>query len=144
MCMVALVLCSMGTRAFDFDGINLNAPYVHVVKEIAKRGYYYDEARNCLKGNCQGTEIYLSINYIDVSKQGMIGQLFVEIPMEGTNQALTNVSTLLNVVYHQVAHDENSVTYAVDKDGTQLVITQKGTSVMLTYNTPYYKVKKHK
>ncbi len=134
---MAMMLSAFVANAFDFDGIDLNAPYGTVAQEISKRGYVYDSERNCLKGNCQGTEIYLSFNYIDVTKKNQVGQLIVEIPMENTDEALKSAATLFNVVYHQVAPS----TYVVSKDGTQLVISKKGNSIILTYNTPYYKKK---
>lgn len=138
---VAMALSALSVSAFDFDGINLNLPFVKVAQEICKRGYFYNSERNCLQGICQGVEIYLSINYVDVNKTGMVGQLIVEIPMPD-HQSLNSTIALFNVVYHQVAKDEDSVTYQADKDGTQLVVSQVGSSVFLTYNTPYYKPKK--
>lgn len=135
--LMAMMLTAFVANAFDFDGINLNAPYGTVAQEISKRGYTYDSERNCLKGNCQGTEIYLSFNYIDVTKKNMVGQLIVEIPMPNTDEALKSAATIFNVVYHQVAPN----TYAVSNDGTKLIISKKGNSIILTYNTPYYKEK---
>lgn len=135
--LMAMMLTAFVANAFDFDGINLNAPYGTVAQEISKRGYTYDSERNCLKGNCQGTEIYLSFNYIDVTKKNMVGQLIVEIPMPNTDEAIKSAATIFNVVYHQVAPN----TYAVSNDGTKLIISKKGNSIILTYNTPYYKEK---
>ena len=129
-------------RAFDFDGIDLNQPFMKVAQEISKRGYAYDSDRNCLKGICKGTEIYLSFNYVDVKKKGMVGQLIVEIPMKNAGEALHNVTELFNVIYHQVEQTPGIVSYEVDKDGTLLHLSQKDGSIILTYNTPYYKVKK--
>lgn len=131
-----------GARAFDFDGIDLNQPFMKVAQEISKRGYAYDSDRNCLKGICKGTEIYLSFNYVDVKKKGMVGQLIVEIPMKNAGEALHNVTELFNVIYHQVEQAPGIVSYEVDKDGTLLHLSQKDGSILLTYNTPYYKVKK--
>lgn len=138
---MAMMLTAFCANAFDFDGIDLNSPYATVAQEISKRGYVYDNERNCLKGNCQGTEIYLSFNYIDVTKKNMVGQLIVEIPMPNTDEAIKSVTTLFNVVYHQINNDNGTTTYAVDKDGTQLVVSKKGSSLILTYNTPFYKKK---
>lgn len=135
--LMAMMLTAFCANAFDFDGIDLNSSYANVAQEISKRGYVYDSERNCLKGNCQGTEIYLSFNYIDVTKKNQVGQLIVEIPMPNTEEALKSVCTLFNVVYHIVAPN----TYAVSSDGTQLVVNKKGNSIILTYNTPYYKKK---
>lgn len=136
---IALFVASFcSAMAFEFDGINLNSTYHKVSQEISKRGYIYDEQRNCLKGNCFGTEIYLTINYQDVSEPGYVGQLIVEIPIKNTKYAIEHMAALLNVIYHQVDSSSNSVTYDVDPDGTRLVVSQNGGSVFLTYNTPRY------
>ena len=141
--MLAMLMASFASaRAFDFDGIDLNQPFMKVAQEISKRGYAYDSDRNCLKGICKGTEIYLSFNYVDVKKKGMVGQLIVEIPMKNAGEALHNVTELFNVIYHQVEQTPGIVSYEVDKDGTLLHLSQKDGSIILTYNTPYYKVKK--
>ena len=138
-----MLMASFGSaHAFDFDGIDLNQPFMKVAQEISKRGYAYDSDRNCLKGICKGTEIYLSFNYVDVKKKGMVGQLIVEIPMKNAGEALHNVTELFNVIYHQVEQAPGIVSYEVDKDGTLLHLSQKDGSIILTYNTPYYKVKK--
>ena len=136
--MMAMMLTAFAASAFDFDGIDLNAPYSTVAQEISKRGYVYDNEQNCLKGNCQGTEIYLSFNYIDVTKNGQVGQLIVTIPMSNTEEALKTTASLFNVVYHLVAPN----TYAVDNDGTKVIISANTNNLILTYNTPYYKEKK--
>lgn len=136
----ALFIASFsGAMAFEFDGINLNDTYHKVSQEISKRGYVYDEQRNCLKGNCQGTEIYLTINYQDVTDAGYVGQLIVEVPIKNTKYAVEHMAALLNVIYHQISRTDNTVTYDVDPDGTTMVVSQKGGSVFLTYNTPHYK-----
>lgn len=140
---IALFIASFSSAmAFEFDGINLNGTYHQVSQEISKRGYIYDDQRNCLKGNCFGTEIYLSINYQDVTEAGYVGQLIVEVPIKNTKYAIEHMAALLNVIYHQVASGDNTVTYDVDPDGTKLVISQKGGSVFLTYNTPHYQPSK--
>lgn len=138
----ALLVATISASAFKFDGINLNLPYVKVAQEITKRGYAYDSDRNCLRGNCQGTEIYLHMNYVDVKEAGALGQLIVEVPMQKMAESMDGVYTLLNVIYHQVGKTENAVTYSVDDDGTTLTVTRRGDSVLLTYNTPNYKPKK--
>lgn len=141
--MLAMMLATCShICAFDFDGIDLNQPFIKVAQEISKRGYAYDSERNCLKGVCKGTEIYLSFNYLDVKKKGMVGQLIVEIPMKEAGQALQNVTELFNVIYHQVEQAPGVISYEVDKDGTLLHLSQKGGSILLTYNTPYYKEKR--
>lgn len=138
----ALFVGALSAHSFDFDGIDLNSTYIKVAREISKRGYIYDNERNCLKGNCQGTEIYLSINYIDVTKKDMVGQLIVDVPLDNSPYTWTSVTTIFNVVYHLVGKTDNSITYQVDRDGTQLVVSQKDNSIILTYNTPYYKQRK--
>ena len=133
-----MFLSALGCQAFDFDGISLNNSYYKVAQEISKRGYAYDEGRNCLKGNCQGTEIYLSINYHDVKKKGKVGQLIVEVPIQNEENALSHAISLFNVVYHQAPSQDGTISYLLDKDGTTLQVTQRGSSLFLTYNTPYY------
>lgn len=136
---VFVFLSATVCHAFDFDGISLNDSYFHVAQEISKRGYAYDAARDCLKGNCQGTEIYLNINYKDVSKKGKVGQLIVEVPIQNEANALEHAISLFNVVYHQASNENGNIVYDLDKDGTTLQVTCKGKSLFLTYNTPYYK-----
>lgn len=129
-------------NAYEFDGVDLNASYRKVSQAISSRGYVYDDVRKCLKGNCKGTEIYMTINYHDVDKEGYVGQLIVEVPMQNTENAMEHMTLLLNVIYHQVSKTDDSVTYSVHPDGTQMVLTQKGDSFFLTYNTIHYKEKK--
>lgn len=127
--------------AFEFDGINLNDDAVKVTRSISAKNYVHDPARNCLKGNCHGTEIYLSFNLDDVSTKGKLGQLFVDVPMKD-DKAFETCSGLLNVIYHQIEVKADGVVYAVDADGTTLLLQKATDGVKLTYNTPYYKVKK--
>lgn len=136
--MAMMLFSSMGSWAFDFDGISLNDSYYRVAQEISKRGYSYDQERDCLKGNCQGTEIYLSINYKDVTKKGKVGQLIVEVPIENHTNAYSHAIALFNVVYHQAPSKDGSISYLIDKDGTILHVSQKGSSLLLIYNTPFY------
>lgn len=137
--MMAMVLSALNICAFEFDGIDLNKPYIKVTQEIAKRGYSYDVEKNCLKGVCQGTEIFLYVNYVDVKQEGQVGQLVVEIPMGEGQKTLKDVETIFNVVYHQVPGATGVTTYQVDNDGTKLAVSQKGASIFLTYTTPFYK-----
>lgn len=136
---MAMMMVTFLAHAFDFDGIDLNDNYTKVTQEISKRGYIYDNEKECLKGNCQGTEIYLSFNLNNVSTEGKVGQLIVEIPNGNAAQAYTDNMQMFNVIYHQVSKDANSCTYAVSEDGTQLVLSKKDGAIVLTYNTPYYK-----
>lgn len=126
------------SHAFEFDGIELNDNYVKVSNEISKRGYVYDADQECLKGNCQGTEIYLSFNTTDVSTSGKVGQLFVHIP----NIQYENTLNVFNVVYHVIEKREGCITYSVSADGTTLSVSKAHDGVLLTYNTPYYKERK--
>ncbi|MCI6473271.1 MAG: hypothetical protein MSA31_06355 [Bacteroidales bacterium] len=137
--LTALLMC-LSASAFEFDGIDLNGSFVEITRQISQKGYVYDDTKNCLKGVCQGDEIYLSINNTDVKEKGKIGQLIIDVPMN-VNNAYTAVSKTFNVVYHQIAKDDKSTTYKVAEDGTTLVVTATGQGVRLTYNTPYYKVK---
>lgn len=128
----ALVM-SISANAFEFDGIDLNKNYFEIAREISAKGYVYDDVNDCLKGNCQGTEITLSLK----AEKSKLGQLIVDIPMSGN--AFENVTKTFDVVYHRVAKDSNSCTYAVSTDGTTLVLTPIANGVRLTYNTPYFK-----
>lgn len=136
---IALAFTTLCASAFDFDGINLSGSFTKITQEIAKRGYVYDESRDCLKGNCRGTEIYMSFNATDVTETGKLGQLIIEVPFKDADVAFENVKSALNVIYHVVAEDVTASVYAVDTDDTQLVLTRKADALIFTYNTPYYK-----
>lgn len=140
---IALMLTSVCASAFEFDGIDLNQPYSKVARQISEKGYTFNNELNCLEGNCHGTNIYLSINYVDVSKRGMLGQLIVQIPFGNRADQFDEVSTIFNVIYHQVQGEKGTLTYEVDDDGTQLVLGQKDGYIVLTYNTPYYSARKN-
>lgn len=133
----ASMMIGFNAFAFEFDGINLNDDAGKVTRAISSKNYVHDPSRNCLKGNCHGTEIYLSFNLKDVNTKGKIGQLIIDVPMKGSD-ALQNCVGLLNVIYHQVSSSATSVAYAVDPDGTILEIQKTEEGVKLTYNTPYY------
>lgn len=130
----ALVM-SISANAFEFDGIDLNKNYFEIAREISAKGYVYDDVNDCLRGNCQGTEITLSLK----AEKSKLGQLIVDIPMSGN--ALDIVTKTFNVVYHQTAKDQSSCTYQVSNDGTILIVSATANGVRLTYNTPYYKTK---
>lgn len=134
---MAMIATAAIGHAFEFDGIELNDNSMKVSSEISKRGYVYDQERDCLKGNCQGTEIYLSFNLNDVNTKGKVGQLIVEIPNTDAT-AYAHATQMFNVVYHVTAKDSNSSTYAVSKDGTTMTVTKNAKGITLTYNTPYY------
>lgn len=134
------LLVSLSASAFEFDGIDLNGNFVDVTRQISQKGYIYDETSNSLKGNCQGNEIFLSVNYIDVTEKGKVGQMVVTIPMQ-SKDAFNVVVKTFNVVYHQTAKSDKSATYAVSEDGTTLVVTATKEAVRLTYNTPFYSKK---
>lgn len=138
--LIAAIL-GVNAYAFEFDGINLNDDAVKVTRAISSKNYVHDPARNCLKGNCHGTEIYLSFNFDDVSTKGKVGQLIVDVPMKDA-KAFETCTELLNVIYHQVEVKADGVVYAVDADGTTLLLQKATDGVKLTYNTPYYKAKK--
>lgn len=138
---LAVMLMSISAFAFEFDGINLNDDALKITRAIATKHYVTDPVRNCFKGNCQGNEIYLSFNLEDVTTKGKVGQLIVDVPMKNA-EAYDNCVSLLNVIYHQVSKSDNGIVYAVDEDGTTLLL-QKGTDgIKLTYNTPFYQAKK--
>lgn len=134
-----LFFFSVFSHAFDIDGINLNDSYVSVTREISRKGYTYNHDLNCLEGVCQGVKIYLSINYVDVKKAGMLGQLIVYIPASGkADEKFAEYSELLNVIYHQISKESGDLTYLVDNDGTEMILGKKDGFIVLTYNTPYY------
>jgi hypothetical protein len=133
----ALVM-SINANAFEFDGIDLNGNIGDITKQVSAKGYAFDEAKNGLVGNCQGTDILLRFNYENVSQQGKLGQLIVEIPMSEPNSLDVIVKTF-NVVYHLKEKADNRFTYVVSNDGTTLTVSKKNDVVLLTYNTPYYK-----
>lgn len=128
----ALVM-SISANAFEFDGIDLNKNYFEIAQQISAKGYVYDDVNDCLKGNCQGTEITLSLK----AEKSKLGQLIVDIPM--ADNAFENVTKTFNVVYHQIAKDQTSCTYNVSADGTTLIVSATAKGIRLTYNTPYLK-----
>ena len=67
------LMMSISASAFDFDGIDLNGNAVEITRQIGMKGYVYDDTRDCLRGECKGNEIYLSINYNDVTEKNKIG-----------------------------------------------------------------------
>lgn len=138
---LAVMLTSISAFAFEFDGINLNDDAVKVTRAISTKNYVTDPVRNCLKGVCQGNEIYLSFNFNDVSTKGKVGQLIVDVPMKSAD-AYDNCIVLLNVIYHQVSKSADGTVYAVHADGTTLLVQKSTEGVKLVYNTPYYKAKK--
>ena len=133
----ALVM-SINANAFEFDGIDLNGNIADITKQVSAKGYAFDESKNGLVGNCQGTDILLRFNYEKVSQQGKLGQLIVEIPMSEANSLDVIVKTF-NVVYHIKDKADNRYTYVVSNDGTTLTVSKKNDVVVLTYNTPYFK-----
>lgn len=135
------LMMSINVSAFDFDGIDLNGNSVEITRQIAMKGYVYDDTRDCLKGMCKGSEIFLSINYTDVTEKNKIGQLVVDVPMDNVVNAFDAAVKIFNVVYHQVEKTENTVKYTVSDDGTQLVVTSVNNNIRLTYNTPFYNQK---
>ena len=136
---MAAVFMSLSASAFEFDGIDLNGNFVDITRQISQKGYVYYDAMKCLKGNCQGNEIYLSVNNTDVSEKNRLGQLIIEIPMN--NNSFNEIVQTFNVVYHQIEKSTNSSTYTVSEDGTKLVVSKTVRGISLTYNTPYYKAR---
>lgn len=136
--LIAAMLLSIQAYAFEFDGINLNDDVIKVTRAISSKKYVQDPERNCLKGVCFGTEIYLSLNIEDVNTKGKVGQLIVDVPMSD-KEAFKTCSELLNVIYHQIDKKNECVVYSVDADGTTLNLKSVPEGVKLIYNTPYYK-----
>jgi hypothetical protein len=90
---------------------------------------------------CKGNEIFLSINYNDVTEKNKIAQLIVDIPLNNMENAYETAVKLFNVVYHQTEKVGDYVKYTVSEDGTQLVICPAKDYLRLTYNTPFYNKK---
>lgn len=134
---LAAMVMTLSASAFDFDGINLNASVNKISAEIAKRGYVYDEANDAFTGSCQGTKIFLSMNWKNVKEAGKLGQLIVDVPMKEPN-AFASVTKMFNVIYH-VTDGGKAYTYDVSNDGTTLEVQSTSTGIRLIYNTPYYK-----
>lgn len=134
---LAAMVMTLSANAFDFDGINLNASVNKISSEIAKRGYSYDEARDAFTGICQGTKIYLSMNWKNVKEAGKLGQLIVDVPMKEPN-AFASVTKMFNVIYH-VTDGGKAYTYDVSNDGTTLEVQSTNEGIRLIYNTPFYK-----
>lgn len=134
---LATMAMTLTANAFDFDGINLNASVNKISSEIAKRGYIYDETKDAFTGNCQGTQIYLSMNWKNVKEAGKLGQLIVDVPMKESN-AFESITKMFNVIYH-VADSGKAYTYDVSNDGTTLEVHSTSTGIRLVYNTPFYK-----
>lgn len=137
--LVCMVM-SISANAHVFDGIDLNADMVQITRQISAKGYTYDVERGCLKGNCQGTEIFLSFNQTDTSNKSKIGQLIIDVPMTGA-EALNNAAMVFNVIYHQTANQNGVYTYKVNEDGTTMTLTATDKGIKIAFNTPYYKKK---
>ena len=134
---LAAMVMTLSASAFDFDGINLNASVNKISAEIAKRGYVYDEASHAFTGMCQGTQIYMSMNWKDVKEAGKLGQLIVDVPMKEQN-ALSIVTKMFNVIYHTAEGGKANV-YSVSNDGTTLEVQSSSKGIRLVYSTPFYK-----
>lgn len=135
---MAFFAAPTNANAYEFDGIDLNAPQQQVTREISLKGYTYNQETKSLVGDCQGTQISLSLNYYDVTEQGHVGQLIVDVPLKDAATA----TTIFNVIYHQTGSANGVTTYAVSNDGTTMNLTKTTNGIRLTYNTPYYKAKK--
>lgn len=138
-----VILMSVFTaKAFEFDGIDLNAKYIDVVREVAAKGYTFDTTKGCLTGQCQGQEVFLYFNLEDAKDKSKIGQLIVEFGMPSGASSINDVTNIFNIIYHQTGAENGVTSYLVDKDGTTLNVTSKGNNIVLTYSTPNYKGKK--
>ncbi len=141
--MLSALFLGFNAYAFEFDGIDLDDDFQQVTRAISKKNYVNDPVQNCLKGNCQGTEIYLRFNYTDVKKANKLGQLIVDVPMQSADAA-ASCTVLFDVIYHRVAETANGKVYTVDDDGTTCQLEKTADGIRLTYNTPYYKAPKNK
>lgn len=131
------MICCMTASAHIFDGIDLNGNISQISRAISLKGYTTDPSTNKLKGNCQGTEIFLTLNYKDVKETNKLGQLIIDVPMKATD--VTSIATIFNVIYHQTSNANGVYTYVADEDGTTMTLQAQANGVRLTYNTPYYK-----
>lgn len=139
--MAFALMTSVSLFAFDFDGIDLNGTVNDVTKAIAKKNYVGSLSdSNTLTGVCQGTQINLKFNLTDVTESNRIGQLIVEIPTTSAS-AFADNAQLLNVIYHQIGSGSEGNVYALDADGTTLLLSKTPEGIRLTYSTPYYKKK---
>lgn len=138
---IAFFTATTNANAYEFDGIDLNAPQQQVTREISSKGYVYNQELNCLVGNCQGTEIHLSLNLYDVTEVGHVGQLIVDVPLTAKSDVQA-ATTIFNIIYHQISSSNGITTYSVSNDGTTMSLSSTKTGIRLTYNTPYYNTKK--
>lgn len=134
---MAFFAAPTNANAYEFDGIDLNAPQQQVTREISLKGYTYNQEKKCLVGMCQGTEITLNLNLYDVKEAGRVGQLIVEVPVSDAKTA----TTIFNVIYHQISNESGVIKYAVSNDGTTMTLTKTNDGIRIVYNTPYYKAK---
>ena len=95
------------------------------------------EATDAFTGMCQGTQIYMSMNWKDVKEAGKLGQLIVDVPMKEQN-ALSIVTKMFNVIYHTAEGGKANV-YSVSNDGTTLEVQSSSKGIRLVYSTPFYK-----
>lgn len=136
------IISAVNAYAFKFDGIDLNGSVIEIGRSISKKNYVASvENPNTLTGLCHGTKINLSFNLEDVTEKNHVGQLIIDVPNADANAFVDNAQ-LLNVIYHQVASNEEGYVYSVDEDGTTLTLSKTDTGIRLTYNTPYYLKKK--
>ncbi len=141
--MLSALFLGFNAYAFEFDGIDLDDDFQQVTRAISKKNYISDPVLNCLKGNCQGTEIRLRFNNKDVKEANKLGQLIVEVPMQSADAA-ASCSVLFDVIYHREAETASGKVYSVDDDGTTCLLEKTSDGIRLTYNTPYYKAPKGK
>ena len=134
--LMALVSC-ISAYAFEFDGIDLNSDVPYITRQVSTKGYTYDIAGDCLKGNCQGTEITLKFDVENVNTKNKLGKLIVNIPMGENSYA--NATMLFNVIYHLVEKSADSCTYVLSTDGTTVTVSPTKEGVKLVYTTPYFK-----
>ena len=137
--LVCMVM-SMTASAHIFDGIDLNGDFAKIARAISQKGYVTDPVKGCLKGNCQGTEIFLTLNNTDSSHPRKLGQLIIEIPMSSAD-AMANATMMFNVIYHQTGNVNGVVIYDVNEDGTTMNLEKTATGLRICYNTPFYEKK---
>ena len=151
--LILILFSAVSSNAAIFDGVDLNANKLQVLREISSRGYVFNEELECLEGDCQGTLIRIRFNLEDTSNRNKIGQLIIDIP----NGDFDNSEKLFNVVYHRsqattrlekdvmmTGEDGKKIilekvrAYVVDEDGTIMILEKTREGIRLTYCTPYY------
>ena len=134
--MMAFALMSIAAIAFEFDGIDLNGNVVDISKKVAQKGYVFDPESGRLTGNCAGIQLYISMEYDNVTEPGKLGRFIVDIPMNNPS-AVQIVASTFAVIYHSLPSKADSKEFLVSNDGTVASVQAINNGVRLVYTTPY-------